>query len=92
LRQTEDDLLNPGWAQRLSEICVTDYLPEKIELVAADFVGVMGRLDQCFDLWKKSAIGRHYASPQAGDRDRDVYPIGICFAPVRMTGMVKVME
>ena len=25
--------MNPGWAERLSEICVTDYLPEKIELV-----------------------------------------------------------
>jgi hypothetical protein len=47
LRQTEDDLLNPGWAQRLSEIRVTDYLPEKIEFVAADFGGVVGRLDQC---------------------------------------------
>jgi hypothetical protein len=32
------------------------YLPEKIELFAADFVGVVGRLDQCFDLWKKSTI------------------------------------
>jgi hypothetical protein len=39
LCQTEDDRLKPGWAQRLSEICVTDYLPEKIELVVADFVG-----------------------------------------------------
>ena len=60
LRQTEDDLLDPGWAQRLSEIRVTDYPPEKIELLATDFVGVVGRLDQCFDLGKKSVIGRHY--------------------------------
>jgi hypothetical protein len=54
LRQTEDHLLNPGWVQRLSEICVTDNLPEKIELVAADFVGVVGRLDQCLDCERKA--------------------------------------
>jgi hypothetical protein len=52
----------------------------------------MGRFDQCFDLWKKSTIGRHYVSPQAGDCDRDVYPIGITLARVRMAGMIKIVE
>jgi len=47
LCQTEDDLLNSGWAECLSEIRVTDDLAQKIELVAADFVGVVGRLNKC---------------------------------------------
>jgi hypothetical protein len=51
----------------------------------------VGRLDQCLDL-KKWTIGRHYVSPQAGDCDRDVYPIGIALARVRIAGMIKVME
>jgi hypothetical protein len=36
-------------------------------------------------------IGKRYVSPQAGDCDRDVYPIGIALARVRMAGMIKVM-
>jgi hypothetical protein len=47
-------------------------------------IGVVGRLDQCLDLWKKWTIGRHYVSPQAGDCDLNVYPIGIrCKLPER---------
>jgi hypothetical protein len=37
----DDDLLDPRWAQCLSEICITDYPSEKIKLVAGDFVGVL---------------------------------------------------
>jgi hypothetical protein len=37
-------------------------------------------------------IGGHCVSPQPGDCDRDVYPIGIAIAPVRMAGMIKVKE
>jgi hypothetical protein len=29
----------------LSKICITDYPPEKIELLTADFVGVLSGLD-----------------------------------------------
>jgi hypothetical protein len=52
----------------------------------------VGRLDQYLDLWKKWTIGRHYVWPQASDCDRDVYPIGIAPARVRMAGTIEVME
>jgi hypothetical protein len=91
-RQTDDDLLNPRWAECLSEICITDYPPEKIELVTADFVELLSCLDQCFDLRQKGAIGGHYAAPQAGDGDLDIYPIRIVLAWMRMAGMSEVME
>jgi len=78
--------------ERLSKICVTDDLAQKVKLVPADFVGVVGRLDQCLHVWKKWTIGRHYVSPKTGHYDRDVYPIGIALARVRMAGMIKVME
>ena len=67
LARTRWRVLNPGWVERLSETCVTVDLTQKVELVAADLVGVVGRLDQCLDVWKKWTIGRHYVSPQAGD-------------------------
>jgi hypothetical protein len=31
-------------------------------------------------------------SPQAGNSDRDIYPIRILFAWMRMAGMIKVVE
>ena len=92
LARTRWRVLNPGWVERLSETCVTADLTQKGRACRCRFGRVVGRLDQCLHVWKKWTIGRHYVSPKTGDYDRDVYPIGIALARVRMAGMIKVME
>jgi hypothetical protein len=91
-RQTNHDLLDPGWAQRLREIRVADYLREKIERVTGNFVGVVGGLDQRFDLGQKGPIRGHCMQSQPGDRDRNVDLIGIVLARMRMAGVIEVVE
>jgi hypothetical protein len=91
-RQTDDDLLYPRRAQRLSKIGITDDFSKEIELVARDFVRELCRFDKRLNFRQKRSVCGRDVAPEASNRDLDIDPVRIFFSRMRMARVIKIME